>query len=184
MRTDYLESIFTVYFGRKFYKEHEAEINSTSPYAVTDKTPTMRIVDNPITEGSWRVSPVHSSVSRGFFGGVRDVTISGGGGGGSMTTKVQFDRISMCPVTKREFTDADLERYHKDWMYQVESFAKDNVKALKCSTDPISMSIIIQHYGDTWKLSHEQLVNLQMDHMGNDDLFRFLDKLREEKPNA
>ena len=113
-----LHRYFVEKFSKEFRDEHKKEYKSTSPYAITTKIPTLRIVDNPIITGEGHTDSIssHSTVYRGFFGGVKGVanSVSGGGGNWNLDTKVQFDKIYLCPVTNREFTDKDMDNYlHK-----------------------------------------------------------------------
>ena len=108
-------------YANEFREANKERYKTTSPYALTTKLPQLRIVDNAIQTG--KGDPIHVSTSshaiRGFFGGVKGVVnnTSGGGGGWKLDTKVQFDKVYMCPVTNREFTDDDMETY-KDHLHQ------------------------------------------------------------------
>jgi hypothetical protein len=175
MRESYVERMFAAYFARKFYIEHRAEAESTSPYAVTDKIPTMRIVDNPITKGQGHISSVHSSVTRGFFGGIKGFSASGGGGSWELDTKVQFDHISMCPVTGREFTDAELKKHHDDWDYRIESHGRTEAKQLTHYEDPGTGTITFRYYQIGFRFNREDLEDLQMVNRSGDDLITYME---------
>lgn len=131
-------------FVKQFWGEHKKERESTSPFAVTNKVASRRIVDNPITKGSWTISPVHSSVSRGFFGGIKGFSASGGGGGGSIDTKVQFDNINLCPITGKEFLDSELQEYKDRLSSQCKYWAKKQIDDTSITQNLGTMQYVVR----------------------------------------
>lgn len=174
----YLENVFLRFFGHRYYKQHEKEIKSTSPYAVTDKLPKMRVVDNPIISGKGHTDSIssHSTVYRGFFGGVKGVanSVSGGGGNWKLDTEIRFDHISMCPVTGREFTDEELEKYHEKWISDVTSFAKNELHYLKYSEDMINQSVKFSHTIGEFKFGREELLEMQIRAFSDEELDAYI----------
>lgn len=170
----FLVSMFAGYFARLYYLEHKDEINSTSPYAVTDKLPKMRVVDNPITKGSWQVSALHSTDHYGIFGGYKGSSVSGGGGGGSIDTKVQFDHISLCPVTGREYTDEELKKYHDDWHYAVERHGRREAEQLTLERELDTNNTRVRYYSAEFRFSQEDLESLHMQYRPSEELVEFI----------
>lgn len=161
--------------------ELEKEFNSTSPYAVTTKQPTSRIVDNAITKGDWHTSPVHSSVSRGFFGGVKDVRVSGGDGRGSIDTKVQFDEIFKCPVTGREFLQKDLDQYKHNLRREVDDYVTEKLKTAAVESSPMTLDIRIATDGMIFNIPEEAIEKLLSRELEGLEFARVLAKYKEKQ---
>jgi hypothetical protein len=134
-------------FADEFRRTNEARYKSTSPWAVTTELPKLRVVDNAITKGEGYTSPgkSHTRVVRtGIFRKQAVTEQSGSGGSWKLDTTVQFDKIFMCPVTGREFTDADLKAY-KDALHQeCEDFARDKADGIEYYSDPATLNIVIK----------------------------------------
>jgi hypothetical protein len=118
-----LEAKFRGFYAKEFREQNKDHFTTKSPYAITTEQPTSRLVDNPITKGSWSCSGPQVSVERGFFGGIKDVSVEGGGRGGNIDTTVQFDEIFLCPVTHREFLTKDLDDYFEELRKEQDCYA-------------------------------------------------------------
>jgi len=153
-------------YAEEFRKANINRYESTSPYAVTTKLPELRIVDNAIHTGKGDPISISTSshVIRGFFGGVKGVVNNthGGGGGWKLDTMVQFDKIYMCPVTHREFTDEDMQDY-KDRLYnECRAYAENklNSETLEIFTNPGTLDISIRIGNNVENYSQEAFYKL------------------------
>lgn len=136
-------------YDDEFREANKERFESTSPYAVTNELPTLRVVDNAIQTG--KGDPISigtsSNVVRGFFGGVKGVinNTKGSGGGWKLDTKVQFDKVYMCSVTNREFTDEDMEKYMKGLRREGREYAENKVgEHITIITIPTTTNIIVR----------------------------------------
>jgi len=159
-----LHRYFVEKFSKEFRDKHKKEYETTSPYATTTKLPTLRIVDNPIITGKGHTNSIssHSTVYRGFFGGVKGVanSVSGGGGNWNIDTEVQFDKIYLCPVTNREFTDGDMDEYFKNLNMQKRNEVEDKLKVFRYQNTVGSNSWEIFAGGKEYILTQEELEKL------------------------
>lgn len=173
-------NVFERLYAYQYYEEHRAEINSTSPYAVTDKLPELRVVDNAITKGSWSVDALSSTDHYGFFGGYKGSSTSGGGGGGSVDTTVQFDHVNMCPVTHREFTDEELKKYHEKWLDDVRNYARHEAEHIRWWEDFDTNKLKVAWHGGIASFGYEELENLYKVYTGGKELEEIVAKATEK----
>lgn len=131
----------------------EKKFESKSPYAVTSQTPTSRLVDNAITKGSWRTSPINTSAQHGIFGKMRIVRVGGGESNGSIDTTVQFDEIFMCPVTGREFLKKDLDDYKKGLENELRHYVDGMVYTSQFEVQPLKDEARIATDGMVFEIS-------------------------------
>lgn len=129
----------------EFYQQNIKRFESKSPYAVTDKDAGVRIVDNVILKGHGFLSTIKTKTQIVKRKPITDV--SGGGGSWNLDSKVQFDKIYTCPVTKREFTQEDLSLYWANLRQEQKNYAAARVNFIECWNNPATRSIHVR-YGE------------------------------------
>lgn len=130
-----IEILYIKRYSKLYREDHKAEYYSTSPYAPTDKTARMRIVDNAITKGHGHTDEVSSTNHYGFFGGFKGSSLSGGGGDWEIDTEVQFDRIYLCPVTGKEFLEKDLSEHKSSQLAKLKDWVEEQMRNTRFATD-------------------------------------------------
>lgn len=158
LRQQYIERL-----AKEYHETHKDEYETTSPYALTRKLPTLRIVDNVLTSGSGHTDPIssHSTVIRGFFGGVKGISSrsSGGGGRWEVDSKVQFDKVYLCPETGREFTDADMEKYREQLRNRCRYAVEDRLKDFRVEQQIGFDGFLVSYDGRTDKVLREAVMS-------------------------
>lgn len=111
--------------AERFREDNKARFKTTSPWAITTELPTLRIANNVLTNG------------RGYTG-------KGGQGRWRLDSKVQFDKVYLCPETSREFTDDDLKRYYDNLYLEQEAFARESVDGAMFTRDPSTLNMVVR----------------------------------------
>lgn len=161
--------------------ELEDKLKSTSPFAITSKIPTSRIVDNAIIKGEMNIAPVQANVVRGFFGGVRGVSVRGGDGRGRIETTVQFDTIYKCPVTGQEFRREDMESHKRNLESEVKWYVEDKLKTTIAENDSMTLKIRIATDGMVFMIEREQIEKLLSPELQGIEFAKALSKFKEKK---